>query len=186
MVSVDDICEALETADEKIDLVVIDHLHYFELVTQNEYAELTEILKKIRELIGRLRVPVILVSHLRQKHKDRLVPGNEDFHGTSNIPKQADTCIILSKYLESEKSVGDYVRSEIYPTLVHFTKSRRGKPTLLGGIVNFNGITREYEERYQIVGVGGYGVFDIGSLPKWAAKNGYLPEKTIKEKYGNI
>lgn len=181
VVSVDDICEALETVDEKIDLVVVDHLHYFELMTSNEYTEITEILKKIRELVARLRVPVILVSHLRQKHRDRIVPGNEDFHGTSNIPKQADTCIILSKYLESQESASECLRNETYPTLIHVTKSRRGKSNIIAGIVDFNGITKVYSDRYQITGVSAHGVFPINCLPKWAAKNGYIVKKETNE-----
>ena len=115
---IDMLTEQLVLAKTNADLVIIDHLHYFDFVTANEHQELTQILKKIRELIVQSRVAIVLISHLRKKTKDRFLPENEDFHGSSNIPKQADTCIIVSKFSpakEEEQVVNQQVKTIYLP-----------------------------------------------------------------------
>lgn len=161
----------LAYAKDNADLIIIDHLHYFEFSTSNEHAEITEILKRIRELIAEYRIPVVLVSHLRKKTKDRFLPDNEDFHGSSNIAKQADTCIILSKFDPSggaTEHADEQIKTAIYPTAMLITKSRHERAGAFVGVVDYDGIQRKYADDYTLWGKGPFDTFKLNNYPKWA------------------
>lgn len=154
-----------------IDLIVVDHLHYFNIdKDENEIAEITEILKKAKILTEELQIPVILVAHLRKLIRGHGVPDKEDIYGTSNIHKIASTCVIISPDHEKDRGW-----EGIYPTYMRIAKSRQGiRPNDLI-YVDFNIKTRSYAETYQI-----YKGFPDGSvaadpvtpeeLPKWARR----------------
>lgn len=88
----------LEWAKQNVDLVIVDHLHYFDM---NEYGKdsnerLSRLMQKIRDLTLQFRVPVILMAHTRKDHTSFL-PSESDFRGSSDISKIATTCIMLAK-----------------------------------------------------------------------------------------
>ena len=129
-----------------LDLIIIDHLQYFELTgKESEIQQTTGILRELKQLTDRYQVPVILVSHLRKKNKDRGLPGQEDFYGSSNIPKIATTAIMIS----SDKSKTDY-SDKLYPTLIRFVKSRVGIRETYAIRVNYNLNIRRYEKEYTL------------------------------------
>lgn len=177
---VDLLTEQLEKSSGDASLAVIDHLHYFEFMSANEYSEITELLKKIRELLTTCRIPVVLISHLRKKDKTRMLPTNDDFHGSSNIPKQADTCIMLSKMqasFENDKEgesefLADQIRRGVYPTAVQVTKSRHERPSSVVGVMDYDLNTRRYSETYKLYAVGQYSLLelDVENYPSWARK----------------
>jgi archaellum biogenesis ATPase FlaH len=160
----------LDLIHETADLIIIDHLHYFD-IGSNEHTELTHLMKQIQELKSTYRIPIILASHLRKKSDNRVFPDNNDFHGTSNIAKQADTCIILSP-IEMSEGEGENVRDGIYPTGIRITKSRYGLSQKLIGIVDFSLPKRVYSHDYQIAVASQFGVvkLDPKEYPKWAKR----------------
>lgn len=83
---------------EDADLIIADHIHFFDMETNNENRELGEIVKKIRDVALISNVPVILAGHLRQINKSvkTLIPDKEDFHGSSNLAKIITVGIILA------------------------------------------------------------------------------------------
>lgn len=167
---IETLVETLDEVKDEADLVVIDHLHYFELMSFNEYAEITEILKRIRELMVRIRVPIVLVSHLRRKSKDRLLPDTDDFHGTSNIPKQADTCLLFSRFMNAKdegEAIGEQIAKSLYPTAIQVAKSRHERPASILGVVDYDAENRYYGQEYELWGVG-YEFYKLKNFPKWA------------------
>ena len=129
-----------------LDLIIIDHLQYFELTgTENEIMQTTNILRELKHLSDRYKVPVILVSHLRKKGKDRGLPGQEDFYGSSNIPKISTTSIMIS----ADKSKDDY-SDRLYPTIMRFVKSRIGIRDTYAIRINYNLNERKYETAYTL------------------------------------
>lgn len=167
---IETLVETLDEVKDEADLVVIDHLHYFELMSFNEYAEITEILKRIRELMVRIRVPIVLVSHLRRKSKDRLLPDTDDFHGTSNIAKQADTCLLFSRFMNSKDegaAIGEQIAKSLYPTAIQVAKSRHERPASILGVVDYDSENRYYGQEYELWGVG-YEFYKLNNFPKWA------------------
>jgi len=159
----------LMTGLKGIDLIVIDHLHYFNIdKDDNEIAEITEILKRARIITEELQIPIILVAHLRKLMRGHGVPDKEDIYGTSNIHKIASTCIIIAPDHEKDRGW-----EGIYPTYMRIAKSRQGiRPNDLI-YVDFNIKTRSYSEKYEI-----YKGFPDGSVtpepvpegekPRWA------------------
>ena len=152
------------------ELVVIDHLHYFDMVDDtNEAQHLSEILKRVKFITEERNIPVVMISHLRKKHGQRGLPDNEDFMGTSNIPKIATTCIILSSNPEKHN-----LADGKYSTIVRVTKSRAGASTTLAAELTFDSKLQTYEENFSLGKVlsGSYKDLREDEQPYWAkAKN---------------
>lgn len=79
------------------DLICIDHLHYFEYEAGDNVSEqISRIMRELRRITKIERIPVVLVSHLTKRDKNKL-PTGSDFHGSSNIAKEAKTAILLHR-----------------------------------------------------------------------------------------
>ncbi len=156
--------------DGKIDLelIIIDHLQYFELTgRESEIQQTTQILRELKKLTDRYKVPVILVSHLRKKGKDRGLPSQDDFYGSSNIPKISSTAIMIS----SDKAKADY-SDRLYPTFIRFVKSRVGIRDSYAMRVNYDMNTRRYQKEYtlhQVINEIGVSMdpIEYNKLPYW-------------------
>jgi len=153
----------------EFDLIVIDHLHYFDNVSNdNENIHTTRIMREIKRYTEELSTPVALISHLRKKTRDRGIPDIEDLHGTSNIAKISSTTILLtpcySKY--------DY-HTMVYPTFIRYAKSRAGIPQTLCALIDFDNKTKEYAENYDLYWVNPQGepeMIQDDNYPFWARK----------------
>ena len=155
-----------------LDLIIIDHLQYFELTGgESEISQTTGILRELKHLSDRYNIPVILVSHLRKKAKDRGLPSQEDFYGSSNIPKISTTAIMIS----SDKGKTDY-SDRMYPTIMRFVKSRVGIRDTYAIRINYDLNMRQYEKAYTLHQVTRDNNFFIepiiyDRLPYWMKKN---------------
>jgi replicative DNA helicase len=137
-----------------LDLIVIDHLHYFSLdKEENEISEITSILKTVKRINEEMEIPVILIAHLRKLPRGHGVPDKEDIYGTGNIHKIANTCIILAPDHERY----NYASGQ-YPTYMRIAKSRQGIPpnVLINSVFDIK--ERKYSESYDL-----YKAFPDGS-----------------------
>lgn len=135
--------KVLQIADHT-DLIIIDHVHYFDLDDDNENRAVKEIAKTARDLVLEQNKPIILVSHIRKGFNTNFAPTLEEFHGSSDLYKIATRAITLGP--------GDY-RSEknIAETYVHIAKNRfDGSVTRFTGRVAYNLEKGSYEKQYQI------------------------------------
>lgn len=82
---------------EKTDLILIDHVHYFDLDDDNENRAIKEIAKTVRNLAIEEQRPIILVAHLRKRDRnnDEICAGLDEFHGTSDLYKIATRVITI-------------------------------------------------------------------------------------------
>lgn len=82
----------------KTELIICDHLHYFDLDDPNENKAVKDVMKKIRDLVLICEVPVVLIAHLRKMDRrfTPLVPDLDDFHGTSDIGKIVTKAITMA------------------------------------------------------------------------------------------
>ena len=129
-----------------VDLLIIDHLQYFTLDNpKNELTEMTQILMKVKDITNFHKIPVLLISHLRKKDKDRGLPSQEDFFGTSNIAKIASQAITITPYTQLE----DY-QNHVYPTFFRFVKSRTGLRSGIAALCDFNASKGCYEKNYAV------------------------------------
>jgi hypothetical protein len=84
--------------ENETDLIILDHLHYFDWEDENDNRALKEIVKLVRDLALENGKPVILVAHLRKRDRGNkdLVPGMEEFQGSSDLFKIATKVITLA------------------------------------------------------------------------------------------
>jgi len=79
-----------------VDLIIIDHLHYFDLEGENENLQMKKLVKRLRSMALCLGIPILCIAHLKKIGVNSLIPSMNDFHGSSDITKIATTCIMLS------------------------------------------------------------------------------------------
>jgi len=170
-----DLFEAhLDMLSTKADLIVIDHLHYFDFQTSNEHSEITEIMKRIKQLQDKYRLPIVLISHLRKKEKGRVFPDKDSFHGSSNIVKQATTAIIIAHATptteQDNKDYEEQIKNNIYATGVRIAKSRTGFSDKLLGVIDYDLNKKAYEKEYLLSICGNQFITPMDKLnyPRWA------------------
>jgi len=169
----------------KLDLLIIDHLHYFDLEDGSRSTEADKLSKAMRmckEISDIHKIPIILVSHLRKKGKDRGLPDQEDFHGSSNIPKiSTDSIVIAPSYALQDNA------HLIYPTYFRFTKSRRGLKSNYAALVNYDLQKNTYQKDYKIYPVGILGTVTDGEElpphknPKWVKRHNRKEQEEVKK-----
>jgi len=152
-----------------LDLIVIDHLQYFSLAEkETEIEAITNILKAVNHITSDYKIPVVLISHLVKKKMDRGLPDQEDFYGTSNIPKISSTAIVISPDSKNEN-----FSTNIYHSFFRIVKSRVGVRSSLAMRVEFDLKTRSYCDEYELYRVGKKGLIAKNPLsddekPNWA------------------
>lgn len=164
----------LSMIKDTADLVIIDHLHYFDFKSKDEYGELNEIMKQIKRLQDDYRIPIVLISHLRKKDKTRIFPDQNDFHGSSNIVKQADTVICIAHLdPDGESDNAEYekqIKDDIYKTGIRIVKARTGFSPRVVGVLDFDLNQREYEKYYELAICGNHYITYMAkdNYPYWA------------------
>lgn len=94
----DDLIHSVMGAASETDLVIVDHIHYFDWETDDNRA-IKEIAKTARQVSIHSGKPILLVAHLRKRdrHNKELVPGIDEFHGSSDLSKIATKVITIAK-----------------------------------------------------------------------------------------
>ena len=104
---ISELIEAVSFAANDTDLIIIDHVHYFDLDHDSENKAMKEIAQTARDLALEQQKPIILVAHLRKRDRgsDELCAGLEEFHGSSDLFKIATRVITMSP---GPKTVGGF------------------------------------------------------------------------------
>lgn len=167
--TIHDLKTKLLALDGHAQVVVLDHLHFFSLTTENESREMTEIMMEIRRLSQVTGIPIVLVAHLRKKISGEVrgdIPTLDDFHGASAIQKIANTAILFGTGGEDPENKGRFI------TYIQAAKMRAGgkSRTSLAGRMYFNTRTNSYDDEWEPGEVknGRFTVFkDQEQLPSW-------------------
>lgn len=85
-----------------VDLVIIDHLHYFTRETVNASEDLGRITKEFKKNAIRYNIPIILISHVRKLGKDEELSG-ESLRGSSLIAQDADIVLMVDRDPETNE-----------------------------------------------------------------------------------
>lgn len=152
------------------DLVIVDHVHYFDFDDDNENRAIREIAKMARNLVQENNKPIILVSHLRKRDRNNqdLVPGMEEFHGSSDLFKIATKTITLAP--------GAFTNTGKFETIFRAAKNRyEGGVMRYIGSCNYLSSEGRYEEGYRIGDANqkredGFAEMDVSLLPAWAKR----------------
>lgn len=131
------------------DLIIIDHINYFDNVGKmTEQENLTYASKKINEMVNLHNVPVIVITHFNRsvKNPNQIVPDIHNIHGSSNLAKESTKIAFLSR--EKKEDDNPY----LFPTFIYPSKFRgMGSINNYVGCVNFDIRTNRYDSNY-IVG----------------------------------
>lgn len=85
-----------------VDLVIIDHLHYFTRELQNVAEDLGRITKEFKKNAKRYDIPVILISHIRKMQMGEELSG-ESLRGSSLIAQDADIVLLVNRDPETNQ-----------------------------------------------------------------------------------
>lgn len=153
---------------DKSRLILLDHIHFLDMETDNEVREMSDLVKSVRGIAALIEVPVILVAHITEKgvkHKE-LVPRKEDFYGASNLFKTVTTAIMMAPVFGFTASDA---RALGKATFLRVVKARLDNSAqYYPGIVFFDPFTNNYTQYYSV------GKFDKGNC-KWSSLKGDMP-----------
>lgn len=85
-----------------VDLVVIDHLHYFARGLKNAAEELGEVTMAFKDNAKKYKIPIILVSHIRKLQKDEELSG-DSLRGSSLIAQDSDIVLMVNRDPETNQ-----------------------------------------------------------------------------------
>jgi len=132
----------------EFNLLIIDHLHYFDFDNPNELIAIKETIKKIRDLTLIYKVPIVLISHLRKRASmsKTLCPDLDEFHGSSDITKVATKVITISRANDKEQP-----EPWLHPTYFRICKDRYdGSLSRFLFEVMYSSKTQCYQNRYNL------------------------------------
>lgn len=163
-----DLTEQVVSNASKTDLIIVDHVHYFDFDDNNENRAMKEIAKTARTLALEEQKPIILVSHLRKRDRNNqeLAAGLDEFHGSSDLYKIATKVITIAP--------GKMTQSGNFETFMRIPKNRfnGGVSRFLGRLV-FNTEVNAYEDQYKLGHAGltretGFEELTPDLYPEWA------------------
>jgi archaellum biogenesis ATPase FlaH len=93
-----ELLQSVALCADETDLILIDHVHYFDFDDDNENRAIKEIAKTVRSLALEEQKPIVLVAHLRKRDRSNedLVAGLDEFHGSSDLYKIATKVVTIS------------------------------------------------------------------------------------------
>lgn len=181
---INDFILALEKIKDFADLIIVDHINYFDLETENENREVSEIVKTIRDIALLTKIPIILVAHFRKKDKGakELIPDLDDFHGTSNLAKMCTKAVIIEPKFDT-----DSINPLVWATYIRCAKYRLcSARTRFVGLCYFSLETNTYDKLFKLGRLvkGGSEFEEITNsdlIPAWAKGNllGMFNAKTV-------
>lgn len=125
-----EILKIMDEMKDKVDMFIIDHLHYINHWDErDEYKAISTFMEAFKKVTKILRKPIILISHTRwHSNWVREEPTEYDLHWSSNIVKQADSVILISRVLDPDKyedlDTDRYQPDRYSFTRINFAKSR--------------------------------------------------------------
>jgi replicative DNA helicase len=103
----------LEAISGEVDLVCVDHLHYFDFESSKDtHSQQISMVMRALNRLTRKRIPIILASHLKERKGTNKTPSNYDLFGSSNIAKEAKAVVLMHR--------------EDQHTVFQITKNREG------------------------------------------------------------
>lgn len=142
-----ELIEHVSVNASKTDLIIVDHIHYFDLDDDNENRAVKEIMTIARDMALENGKPIMIVAHMRKADKlnqnSPLCPGKEDFHGTSDLYKIATKIVTLAP--------GEVTSQGNFETFVRVAKNRKkGSAMRYLGRLIYSSKDNTYAEGYKI------------------------------------
>lgn len=133
---------------DKTDLLVVDHLHYFDTPGSNENLEMKKTVKSIKDTLQFYRKPVILICQLRKSDKfnTSLIPSVDDIMGSSDVAKISTRIIVTAS-----AKINESTKPWEFPTFIRILKNRLGGDrTRYVALTTFNSSKNEFVDDYKL------------------------------------
>lgn len=104
----------IEQMKDWVDMIIIDHLHYIQFASASqEIEEIGKVMRQVKQITDTIKKPIIIMSHLRKRKKTD-DPTEQDLYWSSNIAKEANTIILLTRMENEhvEKLVDNWVQDD--------------------------------------------------------------------------
>ena len=156
---------------DKTDLIILDHLHFFDFDDVDENQALKRTIKQIKNVVTQYRKPAIIVVQLRkaERYSEQILPETDDIHGSSDVSKIASKIIVSGPAREEVKK-----DKNMFPTFFRILKNRTsGARTFYTALCNFDSTRNGYEKEYVLGNVINNGTeFQQleGDYPQWATR----------------
>jgi len=165
----------VEVVKKYADLLIVDHLQYFDTPGKNENLEMTQIMKEIRGVSLKTGIPIILVSHLRKRDKrnDGVVPDVDSFIGTSNLVKIATKILVVVPNYAQKK-----IDNQKWETFMRVCKNRysQAKTRYVGKLI-YDSTKGCYLPDYSLFvpHKGGFQLIELdkNQYPSWSRRSVY-------------
>lgn len=165
---VSQLIEFVTFVQDDTDLIIVDHVHYFDWDDQNDNRAIKEIAKTARDLCLRAEKPIVLVAHLRKRDKQNaeLAAGLDEFHGSSDLTKIATKVITIAPGGPAEN--GGYLTYVRTPKNRHSSSSSRFIAQMI-----FNEKQGGYEKEYKVGWANSikFGEVEPSKLPSWVGRS---------------
>jgi hypothetical protein len=164
---------ATEVQDET-DLLVLDHLHYVDSEDPSENRGIKQIVKRVRDVALRIGKPVVLVAHIRKtdRRNPQIVPGLDDFMGSSDIPKIATKAVMIAPAYDQPSDDPCLWPTYLYPAKCRFDGTR----TRYIGLTVFDARSNLYLENFTLgrpsIGGDEFQAVKGEEWPEWAKGGG--------------
>lgn len=129
----------------KIEVLFIDHLHYFARSMDNQAEELGLITQEFKHLAIKYNIPIVLISHTRKTDnmgKERAATMN-DLRGSSFIAQDADIVLMLNRVWQNSEDSGTIVDPTGIRVTLEKNRNRYGVPVGTSFRLNKNGLRIE-------------------------------------------
>lgn len=84
--------------EQQVDMVIIDHLHYFTRELSNVAEDLGRITKEFKKNAIRYKIPIVIISHTRKGEGNSI----DDLRGSSYIAQDADIVLMVEREREGD------------------------------------------------------------------------------------
>lgn len=95
-----ELVNVIKNAQERYDLVIIDHIGYFVSSDKNYLQEQANVLKELRFLTKEKKLAILVIAHLRKRGKDEKknkMPSMDDISGSAAFKQDSTDVLILTR-----------------------------------------------------------------------------------------
>jgi hypothetical protein len=174
-----DFTKVLISLKNELDLIIVDHLHFFQLDSDNENKGMKDLISKIRDAALECGLPILMLAHVRKSDKrvKQLIPDIEDFHGSSDIGKIATKAFTIAPMHDNSDPL-------YRKTYMQILKCRVDGSRNTTAVTKFNIKTQQYDKEY-LMGKLNYDGTEFTELkydemPHWAI-SAKIPNDAPKE-----
>ena len=169
----DDITAQFLAIRSKVDLIILDHLHYVDYDGLSENAGLRKVVRAIRTAALEIQTPVIVIAHLRKRDAKTagLIPTVDDIHGSSDIAKVATKIVVLAPMRGTQFAASPPYISN---TVMQVIKDRYAGTNGFAAMMEYDLRSQSYLDRYVVYkptwGNKDLDKVDPDKVPRWAKR----------------